>query len=47
MIIGKAEKKMQETHLGGLQVNTTPAASIFSSVSFKGKQHKPQLIPGS
>ena len=29
VIIGKIEKKMQETDIGGLQVITTPAPSVF------------------
>jgi hypothetical protein len=29
MIIGKIEKKMQETDTGGLRVITTPAPSVF------------------
>lgn len=29
LIIGKLEKKMEETATGGLQVSTTPAASVF------------------
>jgi hypothetical protein len=32
MIIGKAEKKMQETEMGGLQVITRPATSLFLMV---------------
>lgn len=29
MILGKAEKKMQEIDMGGLLVNAMPAAAVF------------------
>jgi hypothetical protein len=35
---------MQETEMGGILVNATPAIKFIFSVSFKGKQHKAQPI---
>lgn len=43
LIIGKLEKKMQETAMGGLQVITTPATSVFLSAflyQYLGKQNR-------
>ena len=36
----KGKKKMEETDMGGLQVNTTTSSKFTFSVSFKGKQQK-------
>lgn len=40
LIIRKIEKKMQETNMGGLQVNIMPVTNVFSQCLLKANNRK-------